>query len=251
MIQRIKELYGYIVRAKDGDIGSVEDFYFDDQDWSVRYLILDTGEWLDGRKVLLSPVALSSLDNTSQQIPTQLTREMVMNSPEIDVAKPVLRRKEIELHNYYQWPYYWGSTSVSGIAPGNLLASYPLIELREEMEEQAASPEEEDASNLRSTREVFGYRLHARDGEIGQVKDFIIEDEAWNILYMVVDTGGWLSGRKVLVSPNWVEQVSWLEKRVHIDLNRDTIQNSPEYDPSVPLDKTYESRLYQHYGREK
>jgi hypothetical protein len=116
---------------------------------------------------------------------------------------------------------------------------------------RAASAQQEKEHHLRSTREVIGYHIQARDGEIGHVEDFIADDQTWAIQYMVVDTRNWLPGRKVLIAPAWIEKVDWLERLVHVDLLRETIQNSPEFDPSAPVNRAYEVRLYDYYGRPK
>jgi hypothetical protein len=116
---------------------------------------------------------------------------------------------------------------------------------KEERDEQESDP------HLRSTREVIGYHIQARDGEIGHVEDLIVEDEIWFIRYLVIDTRNWLPGRKVLVAPAWAEQVNWVERRVYLDLSRETVKNSPEFDPSMPVNREYEVRLYDYYGRPK
>jgi hypothetical protein len=114
---------------------------------------------------------------------------------------------------------------------------------QEEKEERHSDP------HLRSTREVIGYHIQARDGEIGHVDDLIVDDELWYLRYLVIDTRNWLPGRKVLVAPAWAEQVSWIERKVYIDLKRETIKNSPEFDPSMPVNREYEVQLYDYYGR--
>lgn len=236
-IHGLKDILGYTVTAVDGEIGQVRDFYFDDFNWVVRYVAIEADT---ARSLLLSPAA-GKLDIESKLIRVNMDRDYVMNSPAFDLDKPITRVFETELHNYFQWPTYW-----SGIR-----AAYPLIELAEEMKEDdsPAFDEDEEREHLRSARSVFEDEIKARDGEIGHVEDLLVEDEAWNILYLIVDTGLWLPGRKVLLSPNWVKEGNWQEGQVEVDLNRETIANSPEYDPSVPLDESYESQLREHYKR--
>lgn len=239
MLRSIKELQGYTVLASDGDIGTINEFYFDDHDWIIRYLVVDTGDWLPRQKVLISPVALRQPDWEQKLFPVKLTKAQVENSPDIDTNQPISRRHEAELHQYYQWPIYWTG---SGLMLNQAVPRQAIIE--QEPEEAAdADP------HLRSTKEVIGYHIQARDGEIGHVEDFVTDDETWSINYMIVDTQNWLPGRKVLVSPNWIEAVSWLEAKVHIDLSQETIENSPEYDPSMPVDPEYEDQLHDYYGR--
>jgi sporulation protein YlmC with PRC-barrel domain len=96
---------------------------------------------------------------------------------------------------------------------------------------------------------VSGYHIQAEDGEIGHVEDFIIDDETWAIRYLVIDTKNWWSGKKVLISPQWIERVSWSESKVFVNLSHETIKQSPEYTEASLLTRDYEARLYQHYQR--
>jgi hypothetical protein len=248
MVRRASELQGFTIRAKDDDIGHVEQFLFDDEKWTIRYLVVDTGGWLSGRRVLISPVALGKADWHNRRLPVNLTRQQVENSPDIDTEKPVSRQQEVGYFQYYGWPYYWGGPGIWGGAmyPG-YLAVPPAAEVA--MEEQRQRAQEEGDPHLRSTKEVIGYKIEARDGEIGHVGDFIVDEETWTIRYLLIDTGGWWPGKKVLVPPPWIERMSWAEAAVYVDLSRDTIKNGPEWDPDTPITREYEERLYGYYGR--
>ena len=105
-------------------------------------------------------------------------------------------------------------------------------------------------SHLRSTIEVNSYNIQASDGEIGHVEDFIIDDETWAIRYLVIDTHNWWPGKKVLVSPQWIERVSWSDSKVFVNLSRESIKNSPEYTEESLITRDYETILYQHYKRQ-
>ncbi len=237
MLRSVKDLRGYTIRAADGDIGKVHEFYFDDRGWIIRYLVVDTGTWLPGRRVLLSPAALGQPDWETHVLPIGLTKGQVEHSPPIDTDKPVSRQMERELYVYYGWRPYWGSAPV--------MAVKTMKEATQEAEQEQTDP------HLRSTREVIGYRIRARDGEIGHVEDLIANDVGWGLRYLVVNTHSWLPGRKVLVDPFWAEQVSWAERRVHVDMTREMVKSSPEFDPSAPVNREYEVRLYDFYGRPK
>ena len=230
-----KDLEGYTVAASDGDIGTVKDYYFDDVSWTVRYLVVDTGEWLPGRRVLLPPPALGQANPAVQKLFVNLTRAQVRNSPDIDTHKPVSRQHEMDLYQYYGWTGYWLGDPL--VAP----AAVPLASAVPRSEEQ-------NDPHLQSANQVKGYGIHASDGDIGHVDDFLIDDESWEIRYLVVDTGHWLSGKKMLVSPRWAENISWEEHKIYLHLARGTIQSSPEFDPSVPVTREYEHLLHEHYG---
>jgi uncharacterized protein YrrD len=242
-----RELRGYTLRATDGDIGSVDDFYFDDERWTVRYLVADTGGWLAGRKVLISPLALGEADWQEERLGVALTKEQVRDSPDIDTDKPVSRQHELEYNQYYGYPYYWGGPGLWGAYPYPRLSPAYAAEAGQPV---ATARQESGDAHLRSVKVVTGHRIRARDGEIGHVEDFIVDDEDWAIRWMVVDTGSWLlPGRKVLVSPQWITQVSWGRGQVDVDLDRATIERSPEFDPAMPVNRGYETRLYDYYGR--
>ena len=211
--------------ALDGDIGSVRDFYFDDDTWTVRYVIVDTGKWLPGRRVLVSLWALHAPDWERSRIPVKLTRKQVRHSPDIDTHQPVSRKAEAASLAYYGYPLYWGGPALWGPvpAPGLTAGAPPPPPL--------TSPEQGDDSHLRSFREVTGYHVRARDGEIGHVDDFFINADTWGVEHLLIDTSNWIGGRSVLVPPTAVRRVSWLERIVEVSISRDTVAKSPAPEP--------------------
>jgi sporulation protein YlmC with PRC-barrel domain len=243
----MNELRGYRLLATDGKIGSVEDFLFDDQNWTNRYLVADTGHWLPGKLVLISPVSLAKPDWREGVFPVRLTREQIQNSPGIDTHKPVSRQHETELHRYYGWPAYWAAYA----GPESEMETAEVAAASYEARRQAAVRTSEGDPHLRSIREVTGYSIHASDGEIGHVEDFIVDADNWVIRYMVVDTRKWLSGKEVLVAPRWIREVRWDERSVHVDLSKEQIKHGPPFDPTQPVNREYEVQLYDYYGRPK
>jgi len=242
VLRNISKLMGYALASDDGEIGRCHDFLFDDRYWTVRYMVADTGKWLPGRKVLVSPIALGEPNWEAERFPVKLTRKKIEESPPLEKDAPVSRQYEIKWFNYYGWPYYWVGAGLWGIDP------YPHTlygKTGDKAREKGIEPEK---SHLRSVKEVTGYHIEASDGEIGHVEDFLVDEQAWSFRYLVVDTGNWLPGRKVLVKPSWVNSVDWIDRRVKIDLTSEGIKNSPEYDPAVPLTSDYESRLEAHYN---
>lgn len=240
MLRSVRALIGFNLRATDGRIGEVEDIFFDDLVWAARYLLVQTGNWLLQRRVLISPAAAARPDWAAHEIPVDLTRGQVEGSPEIDLDEPVSRQQEIVLHDYYGWMPYWDGLTTPNVAVAHLEAAAR----EEQLQRQRQDP------HLRSAREVLGYDLQARDGEIGHVDDFLLDEETWALQYLIIDTRDWLPGRRVLIAPHWVEGIVWEESRIHVDLARETIRNSPEYDPHE-FDREYEEALYDYYGRTK
>jgi uncharacterized protein YrrD len=246
MKRKIKSLIGYTIQATDGEIGKVKEFYFDDITWTIRYLIVETGNWLFGKKILLSPQALLTPDWEKHTFAVNLTMAKIKDSPEIDTDKPISRQREIDLYGYYPWGnYYWGN----GIGIGSMGMSHASIDqaARKEADKSVADKSDKD-THLRSTDEVIGYNIKATDGEIGDVEDFITNDKTWAIDFMEVDIGNWFPGKKVLVSPKWIKEINWETSLVIVNTSEDQVKNSPEYVPSHALSDSYEADLHKYYG---
>jgi len=247
MLRSMNGLLGFTIAATDGDIGGVEAFYFDDTSFTIRHLVVDTGGWLPGRKVLISPRALPALDWDGKRIKADLTKSQVEQSPNIDTDQPVSRQQEIKYHQYYGYPHYWEGPYLWG------LGAYPVVgpegALLEDERRWEWAPQRPGDLHLRSSTVVIGYHIEATDGEIGHVDDFLVEDSSWAIRYMIVDTGNWWPGTKVLVSPEWVGDIAWSDSTVHVNVTREQIKESPKYDPLDPVARDYETRLHDHYRR--
>ena len=242
MLRSMLSLIDYNIRAVDGDIGTVDDFYFDDQSWMVRYLVVDTGGFLSSRKVLLSTAALGEPEWVDQTFPVRHSREEVEQSPDISTERTVSRQQEESLHTYYRWlPYWVGAFGAPTMQPYPLPPTEP-VEVAE-LEQQSSD------NHLRGFREVKTYGVRAVDGDIGRIEDFIVDDTQWGLKMFVIDTGHWLRGKQVLLATEWIEKISYDEKRVVVNLKRATIEDSPEYDPAAPVNEEFELRLYDYYGR--
>jgi uncharacterized protein YrrD len=239
MLIKAKTLNGYNLNALDGEIGKVKEFYFDDRHWTVRYLVADTGTWLTGRQVLISPYALGAVNHEYENIAVDLIKKQIEDSPPLGSDKPVSRQFEETYYGYYGMPMYWGGPYMWGPYP------YPVHD-REKWRESTIGDKAWDP-HLRSTHDVSGHHIQAADGEIGHVEDFIIDDETWAIRYLIIDTRNWWPGKKVLVSPQWIERVSWSEFKVFVKLTRETIRQSPEYTDESLLTRDYETGLHRHY----
>jgi hypothetical protein len=240
------DLHGFSIRALDGEIGTVEQFYFDEDAWTIRYIVVAAGEWLDGRLVLISPISIvGQPDWQAKRIDVSLTKMQVENSPFIDTLRPISRRLETAYLSYYGYPYYWGGSDLWGDVP------YPA-----DLAGRAVSVIETPRAifnpadcHLRSTLDVLGYGVEAPDGEVGHVDGLVIDDKTWVIRYIAAATRNWWPGKKVLVSPAWVDRLSWENQKIDIEFSRETIRSGPEYTESAPVNREYENRLYSHYGR--
>jgi hypothetical protein len=258
MLHDLKKLENYKISATDGEIGQVKDFYFDDDKWTVRYLIVETGTWLSSRKVLTSPISLQEPDWQTHTLAVAITMAQVKSSPDIDTNKPVSRQNEEQYLNHYGYPAYWSGAGIWGAGlypyasvPG--YASYPVDRVAHEQELEAYLAQERarhrnDDPHLRSCNAVTGHHIHATDGEIGHVAGFVVDDQTWAIRYLIVDTSNWWLGHKVLLAPHWITEVNWAEQTVTVDLNREFIKNATAYDTDAELTRDQERGLYRHYG---
>lgn len=256
MLRTASSLNEFTIGAKDGDIGQVVDLYFDDESWTVRHLVVDTGRWLPGRQVLISPMAFRGVDWPNRRIEADLTKQQIENSPSIETDKPISRQQETAYYGYYGMPYYWTGPYRWGLsgAPfygpaGAGVAPVPPASGTSAEREVFARQRQEGDPHLRSCGAVTGYYIKATDGDIGHVEDFLVDEDDWAIRYVIVDTRNWLPGKHVLISPDWMERIDWADSTVHVNSTRERVENSPEYDPARPVERPYESRLYDYYGR--
>jgi hypothetical protein len=241
LLHQGKELRKLDIRAVDGDIGTVHDFFFDDKHWTTRYLVVDTMKWLPGRKVLISPMSIQEVEPVVGAIALSVTKEKIKKSPETDTDKPVSREHELKFYGHYSYLPYWASGRG---AWGPHWYPADLAKHGAGQKEEFADTERHDESNLRSMKEVTGYHIEAKDGSIGHVEDFIFCDESWAIRYMVVDTKNWWPGKKVLVSPEWITHVNWDEQTVYVNLLQDTIKNSLEFNPDEMITEEHKEISY-------
>lgn len=232
MLRSLKDLEGYKLDALDDTLGRVRDLLFDDEAWTVRYLVATTGPWLFGRRVLIAWPHLGEPDWSTRTFPVKLTREQVEHAPGVDLDAPVSRRHELAMHRHYGWDPYWNWSWAQKTE-----AEPPVLD------------EDIDAVHVRSLDEVASYSIRAADGEIGHAEDLIADTVTWAIHYLVADTRTWLPGRHVLVPIEAVEAVDWGERIVELDLSKEQLEDSPRFDPNAPINRTYETRLYDFYGR--
>ncbi len=243
MQRSLKELEHYVVCATDGEVGRVVDFLLDDEHWTVRYLVVHTGGFFSGRKILISPIAFRELDASARELHVALTREMLKASPDINADQPVSRQHERAYNRYYGYPYYWNSMGPWG------MGLYPALLSGAGGTDAPVEPANEHTgdAHLRSASELRRYHVQGTDDAIGHVADFIADDATWGVQYLVVDTSNWWFGRKVLIAPQWAHRVSWPEGNVYIAMTRTAIQQSPEWDGSAALTSEYEQRLRDYF----
>lgn len=255
MISVTSALRGLTVCATDGRVGTVSDFLFDDRTWHVRWVVIDTGNWLPGRLVLVHPQALGKPDFNRNTLQAALTRERIENSPDIQQDLPVSRQMEQGVFAYYSWDPGWGggafamdgllppaiSNAQIGLAPSSAITmgdtDLPIVH-----------PAHEGDPHLRSVSATDSYNIHATDGEIGHVSNFLVDDSSWALRYLIVDTRNWWPGKHVLLSPSCVTAIDWIGEVISVDVTQEKVRSSPEWDPASLIHDSYEAELRAHYA---
>ncbi len=259
MLHELKKLEGFTIGATDGNIGKVKDFYFDDETWVIRYLIVETGDWLLSRKVLIAPIAIHDPDWEGKILPVSITLDQVKKSPDIDTEKPVSRQHEMQYLGYYGYPYYWDGIGMfsdfvtpSLVVPKNTSTTEDRVFRKRKSvshEQKNQAYHRDDDPHLRSCETAASYHIHASDGEIGHVHGYLVDENSWAIRYIIVDTTNWWLGHQVLIAPEWFHDIDWEAEKVSVDLTRASVQTAPVYDENVKFGRLHEEALYAHYER--
>jgi len=261
MLQIVSDLKGYFIEAKDGEIGTVNDFLFDDSTFKVRWLVVDTGKWLTGRKVLIHPPAIRYADHWTRKLTVDLTKSQIENSPDIAHDRPVSQQMQNALYGHYGWdPQSSGSLYGAAMVDGgqyiaDMGSMEPPLPARTYFGGNAASEALRGKSaihdadpHLRSIAEVTGYDVHAIDGSIGYVENFLIDSQSWIVRYVTIDTSRWWFGQHVLISPHAMKEVDWTGRYIRLDIAREQVKASPPWSPEALIDEDFENRLYSHYN---
>ena len=255
MLWNASAINGYSISASDGHIGTISDVLFDDATWHVRWLVVETGNWLSGRKVLLPSTALAHFNQEHEECSVKLTIQQIKDSPDVDTERPVSRQMEAGVFGYYGYSPYWEYGYLGGIGflggspfAGELAGAVPDLPGSRSKKQTVDADQSHDDVHLRSVKEVTHYDIPATDGMIGHVEDFLVQDADWSIGYLVVDTKNWWPGKKVLISPRSVKAIDWSSRLVKLDADRQTVKGAPAYDTSMTIGQAYEDKLLGYYG---
>jgi sporulation protein YlmC with PRC-barrel domain len=243
MKRSIKNLKDYKLIANDGTDGKVKDFLFDEEAWIVRYLHGDFGNWLKSKKVLIPRAFLENPDWKEETFPVEVNKKMIEEGPGIDEHMPVSREYEAELMKYYNLDPYWPYTYSAPAGGSMFFPPRPLGVPPKAMDEKDVE------TNLRSFKEVKGYHIKTKEERLGHVDDMILDDDDWQIVYLVVEFTRWLSSnKKVLISVEWLEEISYIDQEITISMTPEKLKRAPEYNPEVDLSPEEEKKLYDFYS---
>jgi PRC-barrel domain len=251
MLFAVSGLEGCPIAASDGRIGAVKDFLFDDRSWKIRWMVVDTGDWLPGRKVLVHPAAIAPLQIPPKprlpmlspgellEVSVNLTRRQIEASPEAREDDPVTRDMEALLYDYYGWDPGWGGANSSENA---------LVAEAAEHRANGAENGPEGGPGLRSAASVSGYHVHASDGELGHVENLLADDGSWDIRYLVIATRNWWPGKVVRLARFAVIDVDWVDREVKLNVTREQVKSAPAWDPLAMTNEVSEQQLRRHFG---
>jgi len=248
MIWNASAINKYAVEATDGPIGIVSDFLFDDAHWKVRWLVVDTGKWLTGRRVIVPTHVLDHPDPAKQSVPVKLTQQQVEDSPGVGLDRPTSRETEASTYEHYGLSPYWGAGYLGGYRAQWGSTPFPVSGGEDRNREIADAERDKYNPSLRSFELLSGYHIESRDGDIGHVEDFLVDDSDWSIVFLVIDTRNWWPGKRVLISPRSVLEVDWQERMVTLDADRQKVKDSPSYEPSAIIDQAFVRQFHSHYG---
>ena len=245
MLVLARSYQGYTLSASDRKVGKITDLYFDEEKWGVRYLVVHVGWPIFGRDALVSPLAVRAVDADFKRVLVNLDIETIENAPPLSPYQPISRQYEAYYHDYYDWPYYWFGDALWG------LASTPeQLQLIEQSIDQSLVHNDEVHTHLRSIHEIIGYSVMDAQQAIGTIEDVIIESDSWLIRYLVLRSPSWLPSKRHLISRDWVTGIDWSNQEATIELDHSMVEASPEYNPGMLVSRSYENRLYSHYGME-
>jgi sporulation protein YlmC with PRC-barrel domain len=239
MLHLMEALKGYKIVGTDGEVGKVDDFFFEQDTWAIRHMVVKTGSWLTGRKVLISPLSVERIDAEAGEVRLSLTREKIEGAPGVGADEPVSRQFERTYYDYYGYPYYWTGPYTWG--NWGYMPQYATETQRRERSDRdrMESGQTGKDPDLRSFNEVNGYSVEATDGVKGDIEDIIMDDRSWQIRHIIVDTSKWLPSKDVIVPPEKISNIRWEDSTVFVDMTKDELAGLPEF---KSLDDIVEAR---------
>ncbi|MCM2677087.1 PRC-barrel domain-containing protein [Alkalicoccobacillus plakortidis] len=261
MFVQAKTLESFSMNATDGELGSIADLYFESNTFTLRYFVGDTRTWFFGGKVLISPEAVTSLDLEKDLININETKEQIKNSPKPSEHEPVSRQYETELRDHYGWTHYWGAPIGGAGAGMGTPGAYPAAPglmmpppgrdraLNKTDYEQDALSHHSENNLLQSITDLRGYKIHAKNGEVGKALDFILNEKNWTINYIIVDVGGVFTREPIPLAAEWITDISWQDKTITVNVEKELIESAPDYELHEAFTREHETQLYAHYAR--
>jgi hypothetical protein len=258
MLFAVGGLVGCAVKASDGDVGSVKDFLFDDENWKIRWMVVSAGKWLPGRQLLIHPSAIAPLTLPAKpqfpmmspgdrlELAVNLTKREIEQGPYSAEDEPVNKDMEALLYDYYGWDPYWGATHFGAELMPN--AEERIVDAVARRDAGDVIPPVDGGDHLHSVAAFKDYYVHAVDGDIGHVENLLADDANWEIRYLVIATRNWWPGKIVQLSPYAVKNIDWFGQHINMNVTRDQVRSAPAWDPLAMMDEAREEEFHRHFG---
>jgi hypothetical protein len=259
MLFAVSGLIDCAVEASDGEVGVVKDFLFDDKTWKIRWMAVEAGDWLPGRRrVFIHPSAIAPFELSPKpslpmmsspatlRLTVKLARAQIEAGPHADEGAPVTKDMEGLLYDYYGWDPYWGGSPFGGSPLAN--AEAQIVEQAAQRNGEAHIPPLDGGDHLHSVAEFKGYTVHALDGDIGHIENCLVDDANWDIRYLVIATRNWWPGKIVQLAPYAVKDIDWFGEHINMNVTRDQVRSAPAWDPLAMANEVSEADLHRHFG---
>jgi hypothetical protein len=251
MMHILSDLDNFVIDATDGKIGRVTDFYFDDRRWVIRYLVIEIGSALDSHKVLLSPAIIKHLNREQKTITVDVSLSEINNSPRIDTTKSLSSNYEIDYLSYYGYAFNWDNNLQNSFSIDDELAALPSdTNIQKSTKSEDIFLDIDSVRrmygdrHLRSYQEIINYHIQAGDGEIGQLRSMLIDDDTWTIQCCIANTGHWWFGHQVLMTPQAIRDISWGSNKIHVDMTQQQVKDAPFFNYSLSESAQRELGVY-------
>ncbi|MCF3942003.1 PRC-barrel domain-containing protein [Oceanobacillus alkalisoli] len=228
-------LQTYNIDATDGEMGKIKDIYIDDNDWKIRYAIVDTRKWLPERKVLLPPSIFIGVNPENESMEVEYDKSTIKNSPPVPEGTDLTRDKENQLFKYFGWTRYWSDDVIlSGEKRPLGRVGSNEEEWYERMEDPLYDADEGELrrhhrdNNLRSHEEIMNSRAHGKNGKLGKVVDFIYDDD-WKVKYIVLTSNNVMTNDYYPYPIERITSVDWFEGDVYLDETVEQFANKTNY----------------------
>ncbi len=248
MLLSLRDITGYRMMARDGEIGKVTDFLFDQRDWSIRYIV-DKTSALFGKQVLIDVSAIKKISWSDQVLELSIDKKQVRESPDIDFKSILKKENEQKLIDHFQGTVNWTSIDKQGTLPLTRGLSLDIYgdKSNSDYARLIVQDTEFDPEGLQSSSMAVNFKISTNNGHLGHAEDFIIDDSNWMIRFMVIDTRGGQNKKKILLRPESIDWISWRKKHVSVNMDKEKIQGCPNFEVSFPLSQEYADLLYNQF----
>lgn len=258
MLISLREVTGYEMHSRDGKIGIASDFLFDQKSWFIKSIVDKSGK-VFSKELLFSAGSIGGLDMQEKILHMDLDNEQIKHSPRLtvrDVLNPerFLPMDDNKVVFHSDWLNNWNSMRLTVLGKQKKYATTKILNSSDLLHQEAMKDaslfvrnDDEEIPTLQSSAMTFGFKISSRNGDMGYMQDFIVNDEDWSIKFLVINTKRNFSGKKILVSPEAIDWISWRRKHVSVDMEKEKLAGCPHFDMSFPLNPELQSAIQEKY----